>query len=140
MSMEKNVKGSCLCGKIELTAEEMNTELGACHCSMCRKWSAGPFFAVDCGSNVKIESKDFLGVYNSSDWGERTFCKNCGTNLYYRLKEANAFHVSAELFDKTDLNFTHQIFIEEKPSYYNFSDKTKNMTGAEVFALYAPKE
>ncbi|MGU9957631.1 MAG: hypothetical protein ACNYPI_08410 [Arenicellales bacterium WSBS_2016_MAG_OTU3] len=31
----------------------------------------------------------------------------------------------------------HQIFIEEKLDYYNFAEKTHNMTGAEVFALYA---
>jgi hypothetical protein len=34
--------------------------------------------------------------------------------------------------------FDHQIFIDEKPEYYNFSNETHNLTGAEFFAKYAP--
>ncbi len=34
--------------------------------------------------------------------------------------------------------FDHQIFIDEKPDYYSFSNKTYNVTGEEVFAQYAP--
>jgi hypothetical protein len=29
-------------------------------------------------------------------------------------------------------------FIDEKPSFYNFSNETTNMTGAEFFAMFAP--
>ena len=36
--------------------------------------------------------------------------------------------------------FDHQIFIDEQPSFYCFSNKTDNMTGAEVFAKYAPPQ
>jgi hypothetical protein len=33
---------------------------------------------------------------------------------------------------------TSQIFIDEKPAYYTFANQTKTMTGAEVFAMFAP--
>jgi hypothetical protein len=118
----------------------MKKNLGACHCGMCRKWSAGPFLAVDCGTEVKIEGIEHVGIYNSSDWAERGFCKNCGTVLFYRLKQGQQHIVSSEIFNESDLNFDHQIFIDEKPKYYSFSNQTKNMTGAEVFSAYAPKE
>jgi hypothetical protein len=36
--------------------------------------------------------------------------------------------------------FDHQVFIDERPGFYEFANKTKDMTGAELFALYAPKE
>jgi hypothetical protein len=36
------------------------------------------------------------------------------------------------------LVFDRQIFIDEKPEYYSFANETKNMTGAEVFAQFAP--
>jgi hypothetical protein len=36
------------------------------------------------------------------------------------------------------LVFDHQVFIDEKPSYYCFPNETENLTGAEVFAKYAP--
>ncbi|MCB0355682.1 MAG: GFA family protein [Bdellovibrionales bacterium] len=140
MNNTKSAKGSCLCGKVEIHASTMKTDLGVCHCGMCRKWSAGPFLAVDCGTEVKIEGINNVGIYSSSDWAERAFCKNCGTNLFYRLKENQQHIVSSELFNEPELNFDHQIFIDEKPSYYSFSNETKNMTGAEVFAAFAPKD
>jgi hypothetical protein len=47
--------------------------------------------------------------------------------------------VSAEaLDDRGGYAFKTQIFIDEKPGYYEFANKTHNMTGAEVFAAFAP--
>lgn len=34
--------------------------------------------------------------------------------------------------------YTMQIFIEEKPASHNFREETEEMTGAEVFAAFAP--
>jgi len=45
------------------------------------------------------------------------------------------------LFDQDEnVVFDHQIFIDEKPSFYDFSNNTKNMTGAEVFAAFSQPE
>lgn len=135
-----SAKGSCLCGAVTLTTASMNKSLGVCHCGMCRKWSGGPYLAVDCGLDVQIEGEEFVEVYNSSDWAERGFCKKCGSNLFYRLKEISQYVVSAGIFGDQPLHFDHQVFIDEKPDYYSFANETKNMTGAEVFEAYAPKE
>ena len=35
-----------------------------------------------------------------------------------------------------NFQFTHQIFVDEKPEYYDFKNETQNMTGAEVFAHF----
>ena len=140
MSDLKSAEGQCLCGSIHLKTSSMKPNLGACHCGMCRRWSGGPFLAVDCGTDLQVEGQEHLGVFNSSDWAERAFCKKCGTVLFYKLKEANQYIVSSEAFNEKDLNFDHQIFIDEKPKYYDFSNQTKDMTGAEVFAAFAPKE
>lgn len=44
------MKGTCLCGAIEVIADAKN-EVSLCHCSMCRKWSSGALHAVHCGPN-----------------------------------------------------------------------------------------
>ena len=94
---------------------------------------------LDCGSTLKVEDPTNLGVYRSSEWAERCFCKQCGTPLFYRLVAQNLHFVSAEAFDDRDgYAFKSQIFIDEKPAYYEFANKTHNMTGAEVFAAFAP--
>jgi hypothetical protein len=106
---------------------------------MCRKWAAGPFFAMECEGAVEVADASNLGAYRSSDWAERCFCKRCGSVLFYRLVGQDFSVVSAESFDdRSGFVFTSQIFIDDKPSYYDFANKTHNMTGADVFAAFAP--
>lgn len=130
-------KGSCLCGAVKVTAPKLSNSLGVCHCSMCRKWSGGPLMAVDAGTDVTFEGNENITVYNSSDWAQRGFCNKCGSSLFYRLKETGQYVLSPTLFDEANFIFDHQIFIEEKPSYYEFANETKNMTGEEVFKMFS---
>jgi len=132
-----NGKGSCLCGEVSFTAKKAIQSVGACHCGMCRKWGGGPLMAVDCGTDVTFEGEKYISVYDSSEWAERGFCKKCGSHLFYRLKERKQHMMAAGLFDDNSMfEFDHQVFIDEKPSYYSFSNKTNNMTGEELFARY----
>ena len=97
--------------------------------------------AVDCGTDVNFSGEENIAVFKSSDWAERGFCKLCGSHLFYRLRESNQFMMPIDLFDNVDeIFFDHQIFIEEKPDYYSFTNKTKNMTGEELFAMYSPSK
>jgi len=129
--------GNCLCGATRVTAKRASNNVGACHCRMCRKWGGGPLMAFDCGTDVSIEGEENISVFNSSDWAERGFCKQCGTHLFYRIKEGNQYVLPVGLFDDDErLKFEDQIFIDEKPSFYDFANKTNNMTGEEVFAKY----
>jgi hypothetical protein len=130
-------KGSCLCGAVRVKAKNVNNALGACHCGSCRKWSSGPYMSVDCGTDLEFENAANIAVFNSSEWADRGFCKTCGSNLYYRLKERGQYFISAALFGAdVDFVFDHQVFIDEKPTYYAFENETDDMTGAELFAKY----
>ena len=131
-------RASCLCGSVTMAANQVSKKLEACHCSMCRKWGGGPALVVDSGNDVQIEGEDNVSVYNSSEWAERGFCSVCGTHLFYRIKGTNQHIIPAGFFDKIDdLAFDKQIFIDEKPDYYTFANKTNNMTGMEVFEQFA---
>ena len=134
----KSVSGGCLCGAVRFTAAPRSRHIDTCHCGMCRKWSAGPMFTIDCSGTLNVEDATHLGVYRSSEWAERCFCRQCGTSLFYRLIGGDLVSVSAETLDDRDgYVFTTQIFVDEKPAYYDFANKTKMMTGAEVFAAFA---
>ena len=133
--------GKCLCGKVTFTIREGVDEVGACHCDMCRRWSGGPLLVVDCGKAIEFEGAEHIVRYKSSDWAERGFCGTCGSNLFYFLHSANQYFVSAGALDnQSGLQFTNQVFIDEKPGYYDFANQTKTMTGAELFALFAPPD
>lgn len=141
MSESSNRTGRCLCGAVKFEAINVSRSLGACHCSMCRRWTGGPFLAVDCGSEVKFEGEANITVFNSSDWADRGFCKKCGSNLFYRLKGIEQYQIPPGLFDDdSGLEFNHQVFVDERPDYYEFANKTSNMTGPEVYAKYAPPD
>ena len=87
------------------------------------------------------KGEENITVYNSSNWAERGFCNKCGSHLFYRLKESQQHMIPVGLFDDQEhLVFESQVFIDKKPSYYSFSNKTNNMTGAEIFAMYGSSE
>lgn len=136
--MSKHLKGSCLCGAVNVTLSSKNNHIGACHCNMCRKWAGGPLMTIE-SDDVTFDAEENISVFASSEWAERGFCKHCGSNLFYKLNLNGQYFVPTGLFKDDKLVFDHQIFIDEKPAYYNFENKTHNMTGAEVFAQYAPK-
>ncbi len=139
MSDTKLSKGHCLCGKIKVTVPSISNKVWACHCGMCRRWGGGPLLSTDCGTNVSFEGEENISVYSSSDWAERGFCENCGSHLFYRVKENKQYFMPVGIFDGDEkFVFSLQVFIDEKPEYYCFSNETRNMTGEEAFAEYAP--
>lgn len=141
MSDVNTGSGSCLCGSVRFTTETFSANIGACHCSICRKWGGGPSMSIDCGTEVSFEGEENISIYDSSDWADRGFCKQCGSHLFYRLKQNQQYIMAAGLFDDdSKIVFDHQVFIEEKPAYYDFANETKNMTGAELFAQFAPPD
>lgn len=136
MSTSFSASGSCLCKAVNFQAKAASHEIGVCHCKMCRTWSGGPYVGIDCGTDVSFAGE--ITRYNSSDWAERAFCTRCGTHLYYKFKDSGQIIMPAGLFSDTEkFEMDHQIFIDEKPEYYDFANKTKDMTGAEVMEMFS---
>ena len=142
MSTTTKLKGHCVCGKIQVEARTDDLSVSACHCKMCRRWSGGPFMEIDCGQAVTFTGEEYLSVFDSSDWADRGFCSNCGSHLFYRLKETQQHMVPVghDFEDGYDATFKKQVFIDEKPSFYAFENETHNMTGAELFALFGAED
>lgn len=137
MTSDFTHSGSCLCGAVRVTAQTANS-IDACHCTMCRKWGGGPLLAVECGEAVRFEGEEHIATFSSSDWAERGFCRICGTHLFYRLKQEQHYELPVGLFgDEAQWVFATQIFIDEKPAYYDFAQATKKLTGEQVFAQFS---
>ncbi|NBA93883.1 GFA family protein [Pseudomonas sp. R5(2019)] len=132
-------QGRCLCGAVTFTVELKHPTFSACHCSMCRQWAGGPAMAVDTETAPVYASEEHIKVFSSSDWAERGFCDTCGTHLFYRLKQGGFYSVPLGLLQGPEnWTFDLQVYIDEKPAWYDFSNKTKTMTGAEVEAAFKP--
>ncbi len=88
--------------------------------------------------SVEVSAKETaLGLYKSSEWGERLFCKTCGSSILWRSIDQTFRSVPAALLEGLeDLDVSTEIFIDEKPDYYAFAGARTRMTGAEVFAAF----
>jgi hypothetical protein len=79
------LEGGCLCGAVRYRLGSQPFEAGYCHCSMCRRAAGAPVLAFG-----TVPLKDFVvtGIprrRRSSDFGERWFCPDCGTQLAMRV-------------------------------------------------------
>jgi hypothetical protein len=139
MEAQIEKQGSCLCGAIAFSLSLKHPTFGACHCSMCRKWGGGPLLTVDTDTPVKyLRGEDQIRAFSSSEWAERGFCATCGSHLFYRFKQGGFYAVPLGLLEKPeDLTFHLQVFIDEKPSNYCFSNQTQTLTGEQVIAQFS---
>ena len=130
------VTGKCLCGAVEFEIDEVS-EIDVCHCNMCRAWNGGPFVGADIRGKVRFKSDKTLKWYASSEWAKRGFCSNCGASLFYKLNDQEDFwSISAGVFDLPEgLSIGKEIFVDEKPDYYDFSGNQPRYTGPEFLAM-----
>lgn len=139
-----NMTGGCLCGAVTYRVSNAAVETGACHCDMCRKWSGGVYLGVEVpAGGLEIEGEERMRTYTSSAWAERCFCKTCGSSLFYRITSPGPHkgtcHVGlGTLNEVDDIKLTGEVFIDKKPKGYSFAQKTEQLTGAELMALFAP--
>ena len=84
--MSETRKGRCLCGAVTFEATLKEPHIETCHCATCRKWSGGPAFAT-AAEGVDIAPGASPRWFASSDHAERGFCAECGTHLFWRLRE-----------------------------------------------------
>lgn len=131
-------KTNCLCGAVKIDVEHVDPKFSVCHCQSCRTWGGAPFFAVKCGTKVKIEGHDKVKMFESSSWASRGFCSECGTHLFYKFKETGEYNMPVGLFPNLPgLQMVMQYFSDMRPSYYCFSNETKEMTTDEIMAYFA---
>ena len=126
------VNGKCLCGAVRFNVTPFANNVGLCHCKMCRQWCGGLPFANVSGKIV-LSASESLKWWKSSSWGERGFCAECGTSLFWRESGGEEYSIVAvgALDDERALTIHKHIFIDDKASFYEFADDAPRKTGAE---------
>lgn len=123
--------GRCLCGAVTFEADGVEPAAHACHCGMCRRWSGAMGFGL-AADEVRFQGEENIGLYKSSDWAERGFCKQCGTNLFYRLKANGQTILWLGTFDDiSDMSMGSEIFIDAKPAFYDIAGDHPRLTEQE---------
>ena len=133
----ERIEGHCLCGAVTVRATPKRRHVEACHCNMCRRWGGIAYLGVQCGTDVQFDGEEAIVRYRSSEWAERGFCGRCGSNLFFKYLPNGNYGLLAGLFDDLDgFGFSEEIFIDEKPDYYDFAGERERLTGPEVMAKF----
>ncbi len=116
--------GGCLCGSVRFEIDEAQTEFRACHCSSCRKMSGHYWSAFHVASDkFRFTEQRGLKWYNSSDWAERGFCKECGSSMFFRMNDKDGLEVAPGSIDgKTGARIVGHIYVGERGDYYDLTD------------------
>ena len=137
MTSDQRRTGGCLCGGVRFEVAVLERTYGICHCGMCRRWSAGPYMSAHCAGDATFTNDEGLAWYRGSKWGERGFCKKCGSSLFWRLAgDPDAMlAVAVDALDEADdLTLDRHIYIDAKPARYDFADDRPRVTEAELLA------
>lgn len=126
--------GKCLCGKVEITLTGAHREVDVCHCSMCQQWVGAMYAGIE-SDGFAVAGEEHVSIYDSSDWAERAFCSTCGSSLWYKFKPTGGRTFLAGLFNLPEgLPIKQQIFIDEKPDWYDLAQESPMKTGAQIIA------
>lgn len=141
VSAGHTVEGHCLCGAVSYKATAVSHDVNVCHCGMCRRWTGGPLMYFDVEGAPAIEGAESIGVYRSSDTGERGFCKRCGSVLFWKVAGEDRYTFTAGSLDApSGLILTKEIFIEDKPAFYEFANPTEKLRGSDAMSAYTGDE
>jgi len=139
-------RGGCLCGAVRFTARLDGQTVGACHCEMCRRWTGSALLSVPLGPEaVDWQGAESIATRQTSDWAMRAWCRECGSNLYYRVTapgpESGRLWLALGLFDDPDgLTLASEIYIDAKPDGYAFAGEGRHlMTRQQCIDAFAPK-
>jgi hypothetical protein len=119
--------GGCLCGAVRFKARLTGTNFGVCHCPMCRKWTGSALLGITVPvGNVDWTGAEHVAKRQSSGWGERAWCRDCGSPLWFRVTVEGPQAANLELpvgaFDDSNgLTMTNENYIDLKPDSYAFA-------------------
>lgn len=128
------IVGGCLCGAVSIAIEGAHREVDVCHCSMCQKWTGSMYAGIET-DDFTLRGEDNISLYRSSNWAERAFCTICGSNLWYTFLPTGNRTFLAGLFDLPEgVSIKQQIFVDEKPGWYDLAQHSPMKTGEEIIA------
>lgn len=116
--------GGCLCGGVRYRVDGPLSDVGACHCTQCRRTTGHYFAAATCRRDaLTFAAEDTLAWYESSPGIHRGFCSRCGSSLFWRDGRRETIDILAGTLDApTGLKLVDHIFVADKGDYYEIAD------------------
>ena len=135
--------GKCLCGAVSYVVTEGRDDFGICHCKMCQRWTGSMFPGIVYRADqVAVVGSDSVTEYRSSEKATRSFCKHCGSTLWYRGAapghDEPYYEIAVGTLDQTEgLVLTHEIFVDRKPEAWALAGEHVRDTEADYLRKVA---
>ena len=84
MQTEREYRGRCFCGAVEVQVVGKPVAMGFCHCGSCRQWAAAPVnaFTLWPPQSVSItRGSEQVGSFQKTERSLRKWCRSCGGHL-----------------------------------------------------------
>src|SRR5258708_22500312 len=113
------LEGGCLCGAVRWTCGTSPKAVHFCHCTMCRRWTGGPFATL---AWFRRDAVQWTGqeptAFRSSPIAIRTHCGACGSPVYLAYDARDDLAVAVGTFDAPTLvTPTHHYGAESRLSW-----------------------
>ncbi len=133
----EKVTGGCFCGAVRYEARVYLADAYYCHCRMCQKSSGAPAeiaVFVEPGSLAFTKGKPKF--YQTSHFGERGFCADCGSRLIWKcIGDAHPEYtnLSVGCLDAPErvAPASHQC-VESQLPWYRFDDGLPRLRSEEI--------
>ncbi|WP_432454110.1 MULTISPECIES: GFA family protein [unclassified Agarivorans] len=78
--------GQCLCGGIRYQVDQIEPQMGHCHCGMCRKFHGAAYATYGEAKQEHfhwLSGQDLLRQFKADNGTTRQFCGRCGSSLTF---------------------------------------------------------
>ena len=126
------VTGSCFCGAVKFEIELPTLFCGHCHCSMCRRphgasfvtWTGVPpeRFRITAGEQD-------IARFESSEKGTRSFCRNCGSQMFCQSEPEVIDIALAALHGKIDRRPEAHYYYDSRADWTVVNDDLPKLGG-----------
>ena len=126
MTTGGTIKGACLCGAVEFELTPPSRFCAHCHCPNCRR-AHGAAFVTYAGfprEQVCISGEDQLSRYVTDTQAVRSFCRRCGSTLFYEgPRWPGELHVAlANVDGKIDRDPAAHVYVDHRAAWFEIHD------------------
>lgn len=121
------IKGHCECGRIRYEVNGNIEDFSHCHCSQCRRLHGAAFatFAAVPRDRFRyVSGISDLKVYASSEFNDRVFCAECGSNILVDARQDPEFlYICMGTIDgDPDCPRGYHAYVGSKAAWYEITD------------------
>lgn len=126
--VDNKLKGTCLCGNVEVEISEKISSIYKCHCSLCRKatgTSSNAASIVDKSRLTWVKGESDITEFEQGSGFRSSFCSKCGAPVPNIIKKTDKYWIPVGMLEETgDMKVVAELFVDAKMDWSQSNDET----------------